>query len=55
MKHGFFASLEEEQDTYEKDLRTVKDMLAPEIPEDLEIIMAYSKATPQGLEYKTIE
>ena len=50
-----FNSPEEEQETYEKDLRTVKDMLKSELPEDLEIIMAYSKATPQGLEYKTIE
>lgn len=45
----------ESEEIAKKELQTVKDMLTPELPEDLEIIMAYSKATPQGLEYKTIE
>lgn len=47
------ASAEEEK--YQQDLQAVKDILAKELPDDLEIIMAYSKPAPQGLEYQTIE
>jgi hypothetical protein len=50
-----FASAQEEEEAYRKDLQAVKDILAKELPEDLEIIMAYSKIVPQGLEYQTIE
>jgi hypothetical protein len=50
-----FANAEAEQDAYTKDLRTVRDILAAELPEDMEIIMAYSKAVPQGLEYTVLE
>lgn len=37
------------------DLAKVQDLLQPELPEDLEIILAYSKITPQGLEYVVVE
>ncbi len=47
------ASLEEQ--TYIKDLQTVKEMLVKELPNDLEIIMAYSKFVPQGLDYVVVE
>jgi len=50
-----FSSQEEEEAAYIKDLNTVKDMLSKELPDDLEIIMAYSKPAPQGLEYNTVE
>ncbi|RJQ33641.1 hypothetical protein C4566_03350, partial [Candidatus Parcubacteria bacterium] len=50
-----FASAEAEEEQYHKDLRAVRDILAKELPDDLEIIMAYSKATPQGLEYSVLE
>jgi hypothetical protein len=50
-----FNSPEEEEETYIKDLTTVKEILARELPEDIELIMAYSKIAPQGLEYKTLE
>lgn len=50
-----FSSPEEEENTYLGDMNTVKDMLAKELPDDLEIIMAYSKSAPQGLEYKVVE
>lgn len=39
----------------EKDLLAAQDILAKELPADLEIILAYSKQTPQGLEYKILE
>ena len=45
----------EETIDYAKELQAVKEILAKELPEDLEIIMAYSKANPQGLEYQVIE
>ncbi|PWB38483.1 MAG: hypothetical protein C3F02_03965 [Parcubacteria group bacterium] len=50
-----FASAVAEEETYQKDLRAAKDMLAAELPAELEIIMAYSKTAPQGLEYVVIE
>lgn len=50
-----FVSPTKEEETYLKDLQTVKDILAKELPEDLEIILAYSKAVPQGLEYILVE
>lgn len=50
-----FKSPEAEEEQYKKDLITVKDMLSKDLPEDLEIIMAYSKPVPQGLEYVTLE
>jgi len=50
-----FSSVEEEESTYLKDIRTVRDMMVSELPDDLEIIMAYSKRMPQGLEYIILE
>ncbi len=50
-----FASATVEEEAYQKDLRAVKDMLAGELPAELEIIMAYSKPAPQGLEYIVLE
>lgn len=50
-----FESAEEEEQTYIKDITTVRDILTRELPDDIEIIMAYSKIVPQGLEYKTID
>ena len=50
-----FAGAEEEEVAYTKDLRAVRDILAAELPDDMEIIMAYSKAVPQGLEYIVLE
>ena len=46
-----FANANEEEGVYIKDLQTVKEMLVKDVPQDLEIIMAYSKPAPQGLEY----
>lgn len=46
-----FANANEEEGVYVKDLQTVKEMLIKDVPQDLEIIMAYSKPVPQGLEY----
>lgn len=50
-----FKSASEEEAAYQKDLRAVKDILAQELPQDLEIILAYSKTGPQGLEYIVLE
>lgn len=50
-----FESAEAEEEQYQRDLRTVRDILAKELPEDLEIIMAYSKAVPEGLKYSVLE
>lgn len=50
-----FASADDEENLYLKDINIVKDMLTKELPDDLEIIMAYSKIAPQGLEYIVIE
>ena len=50
-----FPSADEEESIYLRDMRTVKEMLVRELPDDLEIIMAYSKSAPQGLEYKVVE
>ncbi|MDP2812185.1 MAG: hypothetical protein Q8O32_00640 [bacterium] len=50
-----FKSPELEEEQYKKDLSIVKNMLLSELPNDLEIIMAYSKAVPQGLEYILVE
>ncbi len=50
-----FDSVQAEEDIYIRDVNTVKDILLRELPEDIKIIMAYSKIAPQGLEYKTIE
>lgn len=44
-----------EEQTYIKDLQTVREMLLKELPDDLEIIMAYSKLVPQGLDYIVLE
>lgn len=44
-----------EEQTYIKDLQTVREMLVKELPNDLEIIMAYSKPVPQGLDYIVVE
>jgi hypothetical protein len=50
-----FASASDEESVYIKDLQTVKEMLRKDLPQDLEIIMAYSKPVPQGLEYTILE
>lgn len=50
-----FSSVAEEKAAYLKDINTVKDMLSKELPDDLEILMAYSKIGPQGLEYSVVE
>ncbi len=50
-----FSSPQAEEDQYTKDLRAVKDILAKELPADLEIVLAYSKVVPQGLEYAVLE
>ncbi len=50
-----FAGVSEEEATYLKDLQTVKEMLVKDLPQDLEILMAYSKPAPQGLEYTLVE
>lgn len=50
-----FPSADEEETAYLRDIHTVRDMLAKELPDDLEIIMAYSKRSPQGLEYQVVE
>lgn len=50
-----FASAQEEEAAYQKDLRTVRDMLTPDLPTDLEIVLAYSKPVPQGLDYTILE
>jgi hypothetical protein len=52
-KNFLDSSLEEQ--TYIKDLQTVREMLLKELPDDLEIIMAYSKLVPQGLDYIVLE
>lgn len=46
---------QEDQSDITKDLQTAKDILAKELPNDLEIILAYSKNTPHGLEYIIVE
>lgn len=38
-----------------QDLQAAKEILAKELPTDLEIILTYSKNTPHGLEYVTLE
>lgn len=50
-----FKNAGEEESAYQKDLQAVKDILASELPADLEIILAYSKPGPQGLEYIVLE
>lgn len=50
-----FSSDDDQEAAYIKDMTTVRDMLAKELPDDLEIIIAYSKSAPQGLEYITLE
>jgi len=50
-----FTGASEEEAAYLKDLQTVKEMLVKDLPQDLEILMAYSKPAPQGLEYILIE
>lgn len=49
------SHLSDEQVDTIKELQTAKDILAKELPNDLEIILAYSKATPHGLEYIILE
>ncbi|MBT7553383.1 hypothetical protein HN670_02845, partial [bacterium] len=49
-----FTDAQAEEEAYYKDLQSVRDILTKELPDDLEIIMAYSKPAPQGLEYQTI-
>lgn len=50
-----FSSVAAEEEVFQKDLRTVRDMLKPDLPADLEIILAYSRPHPQGLEYQILE
>ncbi|MBU1203412.1 hypothetical protein KKH39_05210 [Patescibacteria group bacterium] len=50
-----FKSPEEEEEQYKKDLNTVREMLIAELPDDIEIMTAYSKVVPHGLEYILIE
>lgn len=50
-----FASVAEEEQIYQKDLRAVRELLAKELPQDLEIMMAYSRPAPQGLEYVILD
>ena len=50
-----FSNSEQEEKTYKKDLLTVKEILIKELPEEIEIIMAYCKSHPQGLEYIIVE
>ncbi len=50
-----FASQQAEEQQYTKDLQAVRDILAKELPDDLEIVLAYSKIVPQGLEYLVLE
>lgn len=50
-----FKSPEEEEEQYKKDLDTVKQMLVAELPDDIEIMTAYSKIAPHGLEYILVE
>jgi len=50
-----FPSPEKEEEAYKKDLLAVKEILIKELPEEIEIIMAYSKSHPQGLEYIVVE
>ena len=50
-----FASASDEESAYIKDLQTVRAMLSKDLPQELEIIMAYSKPVPQGLDYIVIE
>ena len=46
-----FSSDDEEETLYRDDMQTVKSRLVEELPAYIEIIMAYSKKTKQGLEY----
>ena len=50
-----FKSAQEEEDRYKQDLLSIKEILAKELPDDLEIIIAYSKSVPQALEYIVLE
>ena len=50
-----FSSVDEEIKAYLKDIQIIRGMLVNELPADLEIIMAYSKPAPQGLEYIIVE
>lgn len=50
-----FSSASEEEAAYIRDMTTVREMLKKELPEDLEIILAFSKVSPQGLEYNIVE
>ncbi len=50
-----FNSAEEEEQVYINDMRNVKNMLEKDLPEDIEIIMAYSKPAQEGLEYTVVE
>ncbi|MCB9802441.1 hypothetical protein H6761_00270 [Candidatus Nomurabacteria bacterium] len=45
----------EESEDFVKNLLAARDILAKELPDNLEIILAYSKNSPQGLEYKIVE
>jgi len=49
------SHISDEQAEAIKELQTAKDILVKELPADLEIILAYSKATPHGLEYIILE
>ena len=53
--NAFDNNIEKEEETYQKDLRTVKSMLSDDLPEDIQIIMAYSKRSSQGLDYFVLD
>ena len=43
------------EESCQKNLQTAKDLLTKDLPADMEIILAYSKISPQGLEYIVLE
>ncbi len=50
-----FKSAEEEEMTYKRDLRAVRDFLADKITESIKIELAYSRQIEKGLEYVILE
>ncbi len=49
------GSLADRETKCRQDLQKARELLITSLPEGLEIILAYSKITPQGLEYTIIE
>lgn len=50
-----FDSATEEENAYLADLNKIKDALREKLTVDIEILTAYSKPHPQGLEYVVLE